>query len=100
MPVVRRRDEAQEQLEEIWLYIARDNAAAADRLLDRIDEALFDLARRPKMGRARPELGVDIRSFVVGRYVIFYREIEDGILLIAALHGSRDIGPDDFPEPA
>jgi toxin ParE1/3/4 len=99
MPAVRRRDEAREQLEDIWLYIARDNDAAADRLLDRIEAALFDLAHRPMMGRSRPELAPELRSFVVGNYVLFYRPLFDGILLIAVLHGSRDIGPDDFPDP-
>jgi toxin ParE1/3/4 len=100
MPIVRRRDEARDQLEDIWLYIARDKDAAADRLLDRIDAALFDLADRPMMGRARPELAPELRSFVVGSYVLFYRPQPDGILLVAVLHGSRDIGPDDFPDPA
>ena len=99
MPAVRRRDEAREQLEDIWLYIARDNDAAADRLLDRIEAALFDLAQRPMMGRARPEIAPDLRSFVVGNYVLFYRPLPDGILLVAVFHGSRDIVPDDFPDP-
>jgi toxin ParE1/3/4 len=97
MPRIRRRDEASEQLEDIWLYIAGENERAADRLLDRIEAALFDLAERPGMGRARPELAADLRSFVVGTYVLFYRETADGILLVAVMHGSRDIGPDDFP---
>lgn len=100
MPVVRRRDEAREQLEDIWLYIARDDDAAADRFLDRVEAALFDLADRPMMGRARPELGPELRSLVVGNYVLFYRPQPDGILLVAVVHGSRDIGPEDFPEPA
>ncbi len=98
MPRIRRRDQAREQLEDIWLYVARDNEDAADRLLDRIEAALFDLAQRPKMGRVRPELGQDLRSFVVGSYVLFYRIVADGVLLVAVIHGSRDIGPDDFPE--
>lgn len=99
MPAVRRRHTAREQLEDIWLYIARDNDAAADRLLDRIEAALFELAQRPMMGQARPELAPDLRSFVVGNYVLFYRPLPDGILLIAVFRGSRDIGPDDFPDP-
>jgi toxin ParE1/3/4 len=100
MARVRRRDKAREQLEEIWVHIASDNAPAADRLLDRIDKALFGLAEQPKMGRLRTELGNDIRSFIVGRYILFYREIPEGILLIAVIHGSHDIGPDDFPDQA
>jgi toxin ParE1/3/4 len=68
-------------------------------VLDRIEVALLDLAQRPLMGRARPELAPDLRSFVVGNYVLFHRPLSDGILLVPVLHGSRDIGPDDFPNP-
>jgi plasmid stabilization system protein ParE len=32
------------------------------------------LAATPKAGRQRPELDPSIRSFVVGSYLIFYRE--------------------------
>jgi toxin ParE1/3/4 len=36
MPVIRRTAEADEDLINIWLYIAPDNPGAADRLLDEI----------------------------------------------------------------
>jgi toxin ParE1/3/4 len=38
MPKIIRSDAAEEDLLEIWLYIAADNPAAADRLLSKIDE--------------------------------------------------------------
>lgn len=44
------------------------------------------------MGRARVELGADLRSFPFGRYVIFYAPIEDGIdVVVRVLHSARDI---------
>ena len=43
------------------------------------------------MGRARPELAADLRSFPVGNYIIFYRPIEDGVEIVRVLSGARDI---------
>lgn len=51
---------------EIWGFIADDNEAAADAVLDKIEHALSILRDNPLAGRARPELARDIRSFVVG----------------------------------
>jgi toxin ParE1/3/4 len=81
---------------EIWQFIADDNEPAADRFLDRIDQALVMLRDNPQAGRARPELTADIRSFAVGNYVLFYRPVAGGIELVRALSGYRDIQPDDI----
>jgi toxin ParE1/3/4 len=43
------------------------------------------------MGRARPELAPDLRSFPFGRYVIFYMPLSDGIDVVRVLHSARDI---------
>ncbi|MEK6406474.1 MAG: type II toxin-antitoxin system RelE/ParE family toxin [Acidobacteriota bacterium] len=72
-------------------YVADDSPANADRLLDSINKQCRTLARFPKMGRARNELGASLRSFPVGNYVIFYREISKGIEIIRVVHGARDI---------
>ena len=48
------------------------------------------------MGRSRPEFGDELRSFVVGRYVIFY-QLEPTILrVIRVMHTARDISFDAF----
>ena len=39
----------------------------------------------------RPELGSGVRSFPVGKYVVFYLATEDGIKVIQVIHGARDI---------
>ncbi|MGH9831991.1 MAG: type II toxin-antitoxin system RelE/ParE family toxin [Blastocatellia bacterium] len=86
-----RSPEAAEDLLEIWQYTADDNEAAADKLLDEIDRASKMLARNPQAGRDRPELAPRLRSFPVGRYILFYRPIDDGVEIVRVLHGSRDI---------
>ena len=91
MPRVLRKPLARADLLDIWNYVADDSPAKADRLLDSINKHCQTLARFPKMGRARGELGPSIRSFPVGNYVIFYREVSRGIEIIRVLHGARDI---------
>ena len=76
---------------EIASYISSDNPAAADALIGTCHEKFLMLADFPSLGRQRPELGQRIRSQPVGNYVIFYRPIEDGILVLRVLHGSRNL---------
>jgi toxin ParE1/3/4 len=91
MAIVLKRPLAELDLLEIWDYIADDSLDRADDFLDRIEEKLQALARNPGMGRRREELLPGLQSFPVGNYVVFYREIKDGIDVIRVLRGSRDI---------
>jgi toxin ParE1/3/4 len=81
---------AEQDLEEIWSYVAEDaSPATADRLIDAIIDRFELLAEQPRMGRLRPEFGPGVRSFAVENHVIYYRY--DGEVLIArVLHGRRD----------
>lgn len=78
-------------LREIWEFIATDDPAAADRVLDEIGDRLDLLLGSPLMGRERPELGPGLRSFPSGRYVIFYVPEEDAMQVVRVLHGARDV---------
>lgn len=93
---ITRRPRARLDLIEIWSYIADDNEAAADRLLRRIDEALLMLANTPLAGRARPELGPDIRSFPIGNYILFYAVQPNAIDVVRVLSRYRDISDEDM----
>jgi toxin ParE1/3/4 len=99
MPVIIKRPLARIDLSEIWDYIADDNETRADAFIDLIDQKFLELANHPKMGRSRDELAESLRSFPVGKYIIFYRVISKGIDIIRVLHGSRDLNaifnPDD-----
>jgi toxin ParE1/3/4 len=89
MPVIRRTAQAEEDLIDIWLYIAQDNPGAADRLLDEIEEKLSLLADHPQLGPARPDIAEECRYFSVGSYLLLYRIILDGIELVRVVQGSR-----------
>ena len=89
------RPQAERDLIEIWQFIADDNEPAADRLLDRFDRALLTLCDNPQIGRARPKLAPHLRSYPVGKHVVYYRPIERGIEIVRVLSGYLDIQPDD-----
>ena len=82
---------AEEDLREIAFYIADDTIDAAFSMLDRFTERFEMLASMPQTGRRRDELETNLRSFPEGSYVVFYREVSQGIEIIRVLHGSRDI---------
>jgi toxin ParE1/3/4 len=89
MPVIRWTAQAEEDLVDIWLYIAQDNPNAADRLLDEIEGKFLLLADNPQLGRARPDIAEECRYFPVGNYLILYRIIPDGIEVVRVVQGSR-----------
>ncbi|MGH7024267.1 MAG: type II toxin-antitoxin system RelE/ParE family toxin [Caulobacteraceae bacterium] len=82
---------AEQDLIEIWTYIARDNLTAADRLLDRIDDVCATLAEFPNMGEARPDLAEQLRYFVAGAYLVLYREVSGGVEIVRVVHGARNL---------
>jgi toxin ParE1/3/4 len=76
---------------DIWAYIARDNPAAADRLLDTLDEKSLALASNPQIGMARDDIAPGVRHFPVGRYLILYRDLGDGVEIVRYVHGMRHL---------
>ncbi|MYL85317.1 type II toxin-antitoxin system RelE/ParE family toxin [Desulfovibrio aerotolerans] len=91
MPIVLKLPQAEADLNEIWLYIARDNIENADSFLEKIEARCLSLAEFPRMGISREELAPFLRSLSVGNYIIFYKPIENGIVVVRVLQGMRDI---------
>lgn len=84
---------AQQDLAEIFDYIARErlSPSAAARIILDLTEKADMYAAQPLLAAPRPELGDDLRSFVLHRYVVVYRPVHRGIEVIRVFHGSRDI---------
>jgi toxin ParE1/3/4 len=95
---VRRTNRAEADLDDIWLHIATENIAAADRMIERIETAEDRLGEFPQIGQARPEIGPDLRYWPVGSYLVFYRAEADQVTIVRVVHGARDL-PDLFGEP-
>jgi len=87
--------EAEAELDDIWLYIAREsgNMDIATRVVEKITEHFWLLARYPYLGRPRDvDLRPGLRSFPVDDYLIIHRIVEhDVVLILHVVHGSRDI---------
>ena len=83
--------QAEEDLFDIAFYIAQNNPEAAVRFLERIEQICAVIAASPEIGRLRKELAPNLRSFPVGRYVVFYVPTKSGIEVARVLHGARDI---------
>jgi plasmid stabilization system protein ParE len=87
--------EAEAELDDIWLHIARGsgNIDIATRVVENIAEHFWLLAKHPFLGRARDEdWRPGLRSLLVDNYLIVHRIIEDDVVLILhVVHGSRDM---------
>ena len=83
---------AQTDLLEAWQFIAEENVAAADRVLEVIEYEIKVLSDQPLIGKARPELAEGIRSWPTSTpYVLFYLVDKQTITVVRILHHARDI---------
>ena len=89
MAVFQKTGQAEEDLIDLWLYIAQDSPTAADNSLDTFEEKGWLLAKNPKLGQERPDIAEDFRHLPVGRYLMLYREISGGIELVRVVQGMR-----------
>jgi len=89
--VLTRHPQAEQDLIDIYQHIWRDNPNAAEKLVRLINAKCELLARSPLIGRARPELRADLRSFPHGAYLILYRAIGDGAEIVRVVHAARNL---------
>ena len=88
---------AENEIWDIWLYIAHDNPEAANRVMLAAYETFQLIADSPNIGKKRHfrrRQVKDLRSWHVsgfGRYQIFYRTIPGGIQVVHVCHSARDI---------
>ena len=68
-----------------------DNAAAAERLLEAIQEACDGFGQHPQIGQSRDDLMPGIRVFPVKKnYAVFYRVLADAVEIVRVVHAARD----------
>ena len=76
-------------LDSVYEYIAADDAAAALRVMERIEHAVSVFIRHPEAGRAGRIAGT--RELVVSGtpFIVPYRFRRDAIQVLAVIHASR-----------
>ena len=88
-------------LDDIWLHVALDDPAAADRLIDRIVRRCQGLADHPRLGPTRPEIAPEARGLAIGDYLVLYRVDGVDAEIVRVVHGARrltnifDLGADE-----
>ena len=96
MPTILITPAAEIDLINLWVYIARDNPAAADRVYQAAEKTFEALASMSGVGtiyRSKRTKLRDLRFFPVKQfpnYVIYYREISEGIEIIRILHAHME----------
>lgn len=96
---IRLTQSASNDLDEIWLYIAVDQNSpiSADGVIDEVESKLLLALEHPKIGELVEQLRPNTRRLIVKkRFLLFYEEDGEGILLLRALHGARLIQPTDL----
>ena len=83
---------AEDDLFDIWAYIAADNCDAADHLESDLVVACQRLAERPELGHFRRDLTDKPVRFLAVRsaYLIVYDPATEPLEIIRILHGARD----------
>ena len=84
---------AEDDLFDIWSFIASDNLEAADRLQTELLAACQRVADRPDLGHWRRHItDKPVRVFPVRQtYLVVYDPASDPLVIIRILHGSRDV---------
>src|SRR5260221_12757159 len=84
--------ETYNDLKGIFDYIARDSPSIAISVIERILAAIDRLSDFPLMGpRIREWKRSTLRHVIVHSYRIIYRPEREAIILIAIVHGARDL---------
>lgn len=86
---IHRTSKAEQDMLDIWHYVALDNIEAADAVVRRIDEVVYLLAAYPHLGAPQDRFRAGLRCMAVGSYLIFYDHAQDQLRILRVLHGGR-----------
>jgi toxin ParE1/3/4 len=84
-------ESARAALDDVIAYIAQDSGDAAVRVLTRALDAAGSLDHLAERGRVVPEMNQpNLRELFVFDYRLLYRVFEEGVVIVAFVHGARD----------
>jgi plasmid stabilization system protein ParE len=95
MPVAYRTQSADQDLRAIAFQIGVESGRpqTADKIIDELIDCCEQLAHwspTSSLGSAAPELGHGVRLFSHRRWVIIFRYVDDGVVILRFVDGSQD----------
>lgn len=85
-------DSARDDLDDLVRYISRDSVFYARRFGEKVVLATRRLRDFPESGRMIPETDDQaLREIIVQGYRVMYHLEADRVLILAVMHGSRDL---------
>jgi toxin ParE1/3/4 len=89
MAEVRITTPAEMDIVALWAHIAKDNVAAADRMVERLDATIRRLGQHPKLGEVFKNRDREFRKFVVASYVLVYQYDADDVIIVRIMHSAQ-----------
>lgn len=84
---------ARDDLDDLVRYISRDSVFYARRFAEKVVFSTRQLQVFPETGRMTPEAeDTSVREIIIHGYRVMYRIEPDRLLVLAVMHGSRDVG--------
>lgn len=89
---LRLTEAAEEDLSEIWAYLASEaSEPVAIRFVESIEKAFATLQHAPTIGTRRERLASSLRVIFQSPYAIYYLPSEQHVIIVRVLHGARDV---------
>ncbi len=90
--------QAEEDLLDLYYFIALDNPAAADRILARLQSGVEILTHNPRIFARRPDVRPSTRVLIEGPYLVLYEihpDSDDGpvreVVIVRVVDGRRNL---------
>lgn len=86
-------DKGQESVLAIGRYIIEQTQSRQSGLdiITRIEDKCTRYAEFPEMATSREDIGPGLRCFPVDSFLVIYRPIKDGIVVVLVAHGHQDL---------
>ena len=83
--------EASQDIENILDYFLQRNIDAGEKFVKDFNNKCFNIAKFPKIGRSYSNIDSVLRGMPIDGYIIFYRLLENSIVIVRVVSGYRDI---------
>ncbi len=83
---------AEQDLDDIWHEIAKRSGSLeiANGVVDSITDIFPLFGSTPEAGRRRDDIELGVRTFPVEKYIIYYRNSGQYLVISRVIHGMRD----------